>query len=66
MTPRELRDSADYYHHHTGSRRGYVSRKGDGIVEPYSGRFGEGYRIISPRWDTTMFVNVEYYILKED
>lgn len=48
--------------HHTASRRGYVSRKIDGIVEPYKGKFGEGYVIIRPRFDTTRFVTVEYYV----
>lgn len=48
--------------HHIGSRRGYESRKGEGHVEQYNGRFGEGYIIVTPRWDTTQYVNVEYYI----
>lgn len=64
MTIKELRESDAYKWHHTGSRRGYESRKGDGHIEPYKGRFGEGYIIISPRYDTTQYVNVEYYIKK--
>ena len=48
--------------HHVGSRRGYESRKSIGHVESYKGRFGEGYIIISPRFDTTQYVNVEYYL----
>lgn len=51
--------------HHIGSRRGYESRKGEGHVEEYSGRFGTGYIIVTPRWDTTQYVNVEYYIGKK-
>lgn len=62
MTVNELRTNSNYKYHHTGSRRGYESRKGDGHVERYSGRFGNGYIAITPRWDTTQFVDVEYYI----
>ena len=62
ITINELRNSRQYKYHHTGSRRGYESRKGEGHVEKYSGRFGEGYIIVKPRYDTTQYVNVEYYI----
>lgn len=64
MTVEELRNNDNYIWHHTGSRRGYESRKSDGHIESYKGRFGEGYIIISPRYDTTQYVNVEYYIKK--
>jgi uncharacterized lipoprotein len=47
---------------HTASKRGYVSRKTDGIVTEYSGKFGEGYTIAAPRFDTTQYVNVTYYV----
>ncbi len=65
MEPIELMTSKDYEYHHTASRRGYISRKIDGIVEPYKGRFGEGYVILSPRYDTTVYISVSYYIKKE-
>lgn len=49
--------------HHTASRRGYASRKNpDGHVESYAGKFGRGYVRILPRWDTTQYVTVEYYV----
>ena len=49
--------------HHTASRRGYVSRRNpDGIIESYSGKFGRGYIRVTPRWDTTQYVTVEYYV----
>lgn len=51
--------------HHSASRRGYVSRKSNGFVEPYSGRFGTGYVIVTPRFDTTRYVDVSYYLTKE-
>lgn len=62
MTVQEIRNNNSYKYHHTGSRRGYESRKGDGHTEVYKGRFGKGYIVVSPRWDTTQYVNVEYYI----
>lgn len=51
-----------YKFHHSASRRGYLSRKGDPKVEEYSGRFGSGYKVTKPRRDTTQYVTVEYYI----
>lgn len=51
-----------YYKHHTASRRGYVSRKTAVRLEPYHGRFGRGYIAVRPRWDTSRYVFVAYYI----
>lgn len=65
ITVEEVLNDKSLYYHHTGSRRGYESRRGNGHVEAYNGRFGEGYAIIAPRWDTTMYVNVHYFIKKK-
>ena len=55
----------NYEYHHSALTRGYVSRKNlDGIVKPYKGRFGKGYVILTPRWDTTKYCNIYYYIEK--
>lgn len=62
MTISELKNNPDYIHHHTASRRGYVSRKYEGIVKPYSGKFGVGYVVMLPRWDTTNYCYIQYYI----
>ena len=51
-----------YTYHHSASRRGYESRKGGGHLERYSGKFGAGYIAVLPRWDTTQFVTVRYYL----
>ena len=51
-----------YTLHHTASRRGYESRKSSGHLEQYSGRFGEGFILVTPRYDTTQYVNIAYYI----
>ena len=64
MTVEALKTNPNYKYHHTGSRRGYESRKSNGHVESYNGRYGKGYIAITPRWDTTRYVNVEYYIEK--
>jgi hypothetical protein len=62
MTFAQLRADPAYRYHHAASRRGYVSRRGNGVVKPYKGRFGEGYIVLLPRWDTTSYVHVVYYI----
>ena len=54
-------------YHHTASRRGYESRRRNpdgslGHIEAYSGKFGTGYIKVLPRWDTTNYVKIEYYI----
>lgn len=67
MTVAELKKNPNYYRHHVASRRGYESRKENldgtyGHVERYEGKFGKGFIHIAPRWDTTMYVYVIYYI----
>jgi hypothetical protein len=67
MNRKELVNSNKYEHHHTGSRRGYISRKAnidELIAKKYDGRFGKGYTVELPRWDTTLYVHVEYWIEK--
>lgn len=66
MTIEELKNNPEYMEHHTASRRGYVSRKSDGRIEPYDGKFGKGYVILSPRWDTSQYVWITYYIKREE
>jgi hypothetical protein len=47
---------------HTASRRGYLSRTGGFKVEPYKGKFGQGFALLTPRWDTTQYIAITYYI----
>ena len=54
-----------YKLHHSALSRGYVSRKCSGIVVPYRGKFGAGYAVFKPRFDTSRFCTVYYYV-KED
>lgn len=51
-----------YRLHHTSFASGYVSRKSDGRVWAYVGRFGVGYVIDRPNFDSTRFFFREYYI----
>lgn len=48
MTITEIRNNPNYTEHHTASARGYVSRKSSGTIEKYVGRFGRGYKVITP------------------
>ena len=52
-----------YHLHHTSLLRGYVSRKNkSGIIEKYDGRFGKGYTIKKPNYQSTKYIFVEYWI----
>lgn len=49
----------------TSSMQGYVSRKTDNddrTATPYKGKYGEGYTVGLPRWDTTRYCYVEYWV----
>lgn len=63
MTVNELRANPAYKYHHTAARRGYVSRRSNGVVMPYRGRYGTGYILLTPRWDTSSYVWCNYYLL---
>jgi len=49
---------------HTSLARGYVSRKNGGksIVVEYHGRFGRGFKVFTPNWDSTRYCYVTYYV----
>lgn len=56
-----------YRLHHGAYARGYVSRKPNAPVrvDPYKGRFGEGFIVHLPCYDSTQYHRITYYI-KED
>lgn len=57
-----------YYLHHTAYYKGYVSRKADYDhlpVTPYRGRFGIGYTVDLPSYESTQYCRRQYYVLKE-
>lgn len=66
LTVNTIKTSPRYELHHTASRRGYESRRSSGRLEPYNGKFGRGYIAVTPRWDTTQYVYVSYYIEREE
>lgn len=47
---------------HTSYFRGYVSRVKGTIVGNYKGKFGEGYQVLKPNWQSTRYSFVTYYI----
>ena len=53
-------------YHHTALSRGYVSTKIDGIKEPYSGRFGNGYTVKRNNPKSSRYCYIDYYIEKEN
>lgn len=53
--------------HHTSTGGGYVSRRATeadciAAAQPYNGRFGSGYLVKLPRFDTTRYCTFCYYI----
>lgn len=63
MTIYDLTSSkSEYKYHHTALTRGYVSRKSDGVVMPYKGKFGEGYKVLTHYNLSTQYCQVSYYV----
>lgn len=63
-TPEELKNSSKFELHHTALTRRYISRKSDGFVTPYQGKFGNGYTLEHPNWDSNRYSFISYYIQK--
>lgn len=61
MTPKII-NGKPYSLHHTAMTRGYISRKNEPAPTPYSGKFGKGFVIYRPNWESTRFSFVDYYI----
>lgn len=51
--------------HHEAWAKGYISRRSEGYVERYSGKFGKGFTIHRPSWQTTNYHNIEYWIFNK-
>lgn len=69
MTPAEMTHLISHLeYHHTAICAGYISRRENALVhvDKYSGRYGAGYKVYSPRYDTTRFCDVSYYIRPEN
>lgn len=51
--------------HHAATARGYSSRRHDnGVATPYEGRFGFGIIIHRPRYNTTQYHTIVYYVFE--
>ena len=67
ITFKELMDmvnAGEIIEHHTAMQRGYYSRLTEPRVEPYKGRFGEGYKVTSTNEESTRYMFITYYIKK--
>ena len=51
-----------FEYHHTATERGYVSRKKDYVIKPYIGRFGIGFKVLQPRFDTSQYIDCTYFV----
>lgn len=47
---------------HTSLVREYVSRKTGSVIRPYKGRFGAGFAVLSPNWESSRYSFITYYI----
>ena len=48
--------------HHKSAKAGYISRKLEYVLEEYHGKFGDGYILLTPRYDTQRYVTCEYWV----
>lgn len=65
MKPEDLEkkvESGELTKLHTSYIRKYVSRVNGPYVEDYKGRFGEGYALLSPNWDSSQYSYITYYV----
>jgi hypothetical protein len=54
-----------YEFHHTAYAAGYVSRKTDGYLVKYEGKFGKGYKWLHPNSESTQYCYVTYIIKRK-
>ena len=48
---------------HTSLARGYMFRKEkDGRIEPYKGKFGEGFKLHEPYYKSNNYHQVSYFV----
>lgn len=60
-------DGQLYYYHHTALAAGYVSPKTSvqecvALAQEYHGRYGDGYTVRTPNYNTSRYCNITYYI----
>ena len=52
------------YNSHTSRCRGYISRKLESKIFIYNGKFGKGYKVLTPNWESTRYCFITYYLVK--
>lgn len=55
------------YEHHESTFKGYISRKlsvDELPVLPYKGKFGTGFKVLLPNWESTNYSRVKYFIYR--
>lgn len=65
----KLENSGVLYEHHESTCRCYISRKlapDELPVYPYTGKFGRGFKVLLPNWESTNYSRVKYFIYKEE
>ena len=64
-----LESNGVLYEHHEATCRGYLSRKlspEELPVYPYKGKFGRGFKVLLPNWESTRYSRVKYFIYREE
>lgn len=47
----------------TSWKRGYLSRRlAEPIIKPYNGRYGKGYTVEYPSWNSTQYHYISYHV----
>ena len=59
---KEMKDDGTIYESHTSLAKGYERRTGNGSVEGYKGRFGEGFKVHTPNFKSTRYHYTTYYL----
>ena len=58
--------TAGFKPHHTALTAGYVRKASSGIVLPYDGRFGKGFKLLTHNPNSTRYCWVTYLIQPEE
>lgn len=61
-------ERGDLIRGHTSYSKQYISRNlepKDYPIEPYKGRFGTGYKVYQPNWDSSTYCLVTYYLKRD-
>lgn len=62
-----LKSRGVLYEHHESTFKGYISRKlsvDELPVLPYKGKFGVGFKVLLPNWESTKYSRVKYFIYR--